>query len=60
VSRQYNGTYYISSPSTNHKLSNEDIQYCYDFVIESSLHLQEFDFTIEKGAAPINLFDLFK
>jgi hypothetical protein len=60
VSRQYNGTYYISSPSTNHKLKNEDIQYCYDFVIESSLHLQEFDFDVEKGAPPINLFDLFK
>jgi len=26
----------------------EDVQFCIDFVIESAITLQEFDFTIEK------------
>jgi len=35
------------APSTSPPMSSENFKFCYDFVIESAIHLQEFDFEIE-------------
>lgn len=41
------GDYMITRRHRVHELTEDDVQYCYDFVIESSLQLQEFDFTLQ-------------
>ncbi|MDS3859974.1 hypothetical protein RIF25_04040 [Thermosynechococcaceae cyanobacterium BACA0444] len=45
------GEYLHSQLQRTHKLTDQDVQYCYDFVIESALKLQEFDFDVENQGA---------
>lgn len=44
-----NGRWHITrfAPSTSPLMSSENFKFCYDFVIESAIHLQEFDFELE-------------
>jgi hypothetical protein len=42
------GPYRIQRVERAKTLSSQDCRFCYDFVIESALHLQEFDFDVQR------------
>lgn len=49
VQKIMNGRWHMTrvAPSTSPLMSSENFKFCCDFVIESAIHLQEFDFEIE-------------
>lgn len=44
-----NGTYNLHKSPREKTLDYEDVKFCFDFVIDSAITLQEFDFTIPKS-----------
>lgn len=48
VTRKHDGTYHAYQGWQKKKLTKENCQYCIDFVIESTLKLQEFDFDVKE------------
>jgi hypothetical protein len=48
VYKTINGQYDIHERNNN-TISNEDVQFCIDFVVETALKLQEFDYTLKSA-----------
>lgn len=46
------GEFRVSRPQRAKSPGDDEVQYCYDFVIESALQLQEFDFTVQDERSP--------
>jgi hypothetical protein len=46
ITKTYGGPYHIVRSKREKAPSTDDCRFCYDFVIETALHLQEFDFDI--------------